>query len=301
MTASLDRLFALVKRELRADDVEVFAANHTMSEADNVVSARLPDGRQVAAVFGAIPVDREALARRLGVIVATFGQVFDDDGERRPSRPPSVAISLHDELRALATRARATDAVVIDAHSPVTWGSAIERTPWREVPSTPDLHDALRELHRRRAELEEAMTGEVSVPPEPESKTGDVRAPHQDVTSMSEPPPPGAVDPDELTRRRELTSVALGEIRQLSGVESLRRGRAMRDAATRDDLGWVVHSFATIYLAVLVYDGPFDELRAQRAIHDALPRIERLVLALPPFDPEPQPMGAVVSLRGRRR
>jgi hypothetical protein len=45
----------------------------------------------------------------------------------------------------------------------------------------------------------------------------------------------------------------------------------------------------------------FDELRAERATHEALPRIERLVAALPPLDPEPQPMGGVIAFRRQRK
>jgi hypothetical protein len=60
-------------------------------------------------------------------------------------------------------------------------------------------------------------------------------------------------------------------------------------------------SFSGIYLLCLVFDAPFDELRAERAAHESLARIERLVLALPPLDPEPQPMGGVISFRKRRR
>jgi len=41
--------------------------------------------------------------------------------------------------------------------------------------------------------------------------------------------------------------------------------------------------------------------RAERAAQESLPRIERLVLALPPLDPDPQPMGGVVALRRPRR
>jgi hypothetical protein len=51
----------------------------------------------------------------------------------------------------------------------------------------------------------------------------------------------------------------------------------------------------------MVFDGEFDELRAERAAQESLPRIERLVLALPPLDPDPQPVGGVAALRRPRR
>ena len=39
-----------------------------------------------------------------------------------------------------------------------------------------------------------------------------------------------------------------------------------------------------------------------RAALDALPRIERLVLALPPLDPKPAPIAGVIAMRrGRKR
>jgi hypothetical protein len=62
----------------------------------------------------------------------------------------------------------------------------------------------------------------------------------------------------------------------------------------------VAHSFAGIYLLVLIFDAPFDELRAERAVLDALGRIERLVLALPPHDPDPTEGAGVVAMRRRR-
>jgi hypothetical protein len=52
----------------------------------------------------------------------------------------------------------------------------------------------------------------------------------------------------------------------------------------------------------LVFAAAFDELRAERAVLESLPRIERLVLALPPLNPEPPRQGAgVVSMRRPRR
>ncbi len=82
----------------------------------------------------------------------------------------------------------------------------------------------------------------------------------------------------------------------------MRRGGHLAHTVREADLGVLVRSFASIYLLVLAFDGTFDELRAERAVEDALPRIERLVLALPPLDPKPAPIAGVISLRrGRRR
>jgi hypothetical protein len=64
----------------------------------------------------------------------------------------------------------------------------------------------------------------------------------------------------------------------------------------------VAVSFASIYLLVLAFDGPFDEVRAERAVLESLPRVERLVLALPPLDPDPiVGTGAMRMRRPRRR
>ena len=70
---------------------------------------------------------------------------------------------------------------------------------------------------------------------------------------------------------------------------------------SREGASYLVLSFSSIYLLCLVFEGDFDELRAERAAQESLPRVERLVAALPPLDPDPQPTGGVVALRGPRR
>jgi hypothetical protein len=99
------------------------------------------------------------------------------------------------------------------------------------------------------------------------------------------------------SRRAVLAARALPEL------AALRRGKHLRSVARDAEVPFVAHSFASIYLLVVVYDQPFDELRAERAIVDSLPRVERLVLALPPLDPPPpfEGAGAVAMRRPRRR
>jgi hypothetical protein len=91
--------------------------------------------------------------------------------------------------------------------------------------------------------------------------------------------------------------------RALPDIAALRKGKHVRSVARDAEVPFVAHSFASIYLLVVVYDQPFDELRAERAIVDSLPRVERLVLALPPLDPPPpfEGAGAVALRRPRRR
>jgi hypothetical protein len=91
-------------------------------------------------------------------------------------------------------------------------------------------------------------------------------------------------------------------VRALPEIAALRKGKHVRCVRGGGPAPLVAHSFAGLYLLVLVFDAPFDELRAERATLDALPRIERLVLALPPHDPDPtEGAGAIAMRRSRRR
>jgi len=98
-----------------------------------------------------------------------------------------------------------------------------------------------------------------------------------------------------------LSRRALHEVRGLSDLGALRKGKHVRHVGRADEASFIAHSFAGIYLLLLVFDGAFDELRAERAILEALPRVERLVLALPPLDPSPSTGAGVIALRRPRR
>ena len=93
---------------------------------------------------------------------------------------------------------------------------------------------------------------------------------------------------------------ALETVRGLADPATLRKGKRLRHVEREGKGPLIVHSFAGIYLLVLAYAAPFDELRAERAIAESLPRIEQLVLALPPLDPSPSAGAAVLKMRRRR-
>lgn len=284
--SAFERFVALVKRELAADDLRLLGAAEAVPEAPNVLVVRLDDGRHVVASFNESPKDRDALERRLAILTSTFAESLAPQSEKARARPP-VATSLHEELRALAQRARAHDVVVIDVGSPVVWGSA-------SVPAKPRARNdlVLREVSDRelasRVDDDSGRLQDVVAPAEssllPDDGDGD----------------DGDGDGDEVVEP-DVTRRAILALRNLPELDQIHKGRHLRHVE-RERVFFLALSFGGIYLLLLVFDGAFDELRAERAAHDALPRIERLVEALPPLDPEPpQPMGGVVALRRRRR
>ncbi|MBX3196960.1 MAG: hypothetical protein KF894_02285 [Labilithrix sp.] len=298
-----ERFVSLAKRELQADDVRMLALGEATPEADNVLVSRLSDGRHVVASFAEAPKDRDALERRLAMLANTFADALASPPSEKTRIRQPVATSLHEELKALAVRARALDVVVIDTDSPVVWGCA-------SVAARPRARNELllREVSDRelasRVDDESGPLQDVSPEPpvaapltggEPSGRRDGSPAPAESAAVVS-----GHRD-DELPRESEATRRAVAAVRRLPALDGLHKGRHLRHVE-RDTNFILALSFSGIYILCLVFEGDFDELRAERAAADALPRIERLVFALPPLDPDPpQPMGGVVALRSRRR
>ncbi len=274
-----ERFVALAKRELQADDVRLLVSGEAISDAPNVLVTRLPDGRHVVASFAAEPKDREALQRRLAMLAQTFAESLGKPASERMRARTPVATSLHEELKALAARARARDAIVIDANSPVIWGYA-------SLPARPRMHEelALREVSQREL-ASHALEDSGSL---------------QDVNVPAESSPFISGEAGDESPEPEVTRRAVAALRTLTALDSLHKGRHLRHVERENDF-FLALSFSGIYVLCLIFEDTFDELRAERAAHDALPRIERLVQALPPLDPEPQPMGGVMAFRRPRR
>lgn len=278
-----ERFVSLAKRELAADDVRLLGSGETAPEAPNVLVTRLADGRHIVATFENAPKDRDALERRLSMLASTFAEALAAPPSEKTRIRPPVATSLHEELKALAARARAVDVVVVDGDSPVVWGCA-------SVPARPRARTDLL--------LREVSDRELS------SQASDESSPLQnDITAPEESSPMASlIEVEEVEETEpEITRRALVSLRKLPALGGLHKGKHLRHVERENGSFYLAMSFSSIYLLCLVFDGDFDELRAERAAHDALPRIERLVLALPPLDPDPQPTGSVVALRRRRR
>jgi hypothetical protein len=263
----LDRLLELLRRQLGAHEVHLVDADAAPSTDAAVLECTLPDGRRLRARLAAPPADRVASEQKMRLLLDSFRDLVP--AERR-TRPPSPSALLDEELEALVTRAGAVDALVIDAHSPIVWGDADEELSLRPAYET----DVIPFRGRPRPAPLEAH-GQAEVLPFPVLPR---------------------VDP----RRREhpLSSRALSEVRARPEIASLHRGATLRHAVREEDFGYVARSFGTIYVLVLVFDAPFDEWTTERALANALPQIEKLVLALPPLDPEPH--GKRSAMRKRR-
>jgi hypothetical protein len=249
--ADLERFLGLVRRELGADDARVVEAEQEPPDEPSGLRCAMADGRWLTVRFPESPPDKELKLRRLEMLVGSFDAVIESEASTRHSSRPPVARLLHEELEALAERAMAANAIVIDANSPVEWAAA---HPQEVIP------------------LE---------------------------TRSSRPPAEGEPDRRDDRTAAAASRRALHVVRNLPEVAALRKGKHMRYVEQGGDVPLVAHSFAGIYLLVVVFVAAFDELRAERAIVDALPRIERLVLALPPLDPAPY--AGVAALRRPRR
>ncbi|NUP04474.1 MAG: hypothetical protein HOW73_00245 [Polyangiaceae bacterium] len=299
MTEELTTRFSeLVRRELGAS--EVLIADVSDPETEGAIVVALSDGRRIEARFDAPVPDADSLTRRLEILVRAFESVLLEDAPVAKKRAP-VAVSLHDELRALAMRCAAVDAIVIDAHSPVIWASATKGTTV-EVDHDPDT----------------------TMPEEAQAMLRLVRDSHRgalfalgktDAEAFSVVP----VDLDEWEpgpaaneAKLALATRAVEHVRHLPQMPTLHRGGHLAQSGQEEDFYWVARGFAGIYVLVLVFDAsptepaaepgaePPAQIRVERALRDALPRIERLVLALPPLEPDPVPAGAVAFRRRRR-
>jgi Type II secretion system (T2SS), protein E, N-terminal domain len=388
--STLEEFLAIVTRDLGAESTHVLPAAESPPEEAAALHCDLAGGRRLVVRFAAPPADAAALQRRLEMLASAFTDILPGEGRSRASRPPP-ARSLREELAALVQRAGAIEAVIIDGHSPVVWGSASDepeapapavleelRAPAQDHVQAPEQADATPKpphaaLHSVGPEDVAAVQyglasaqgvrvdpGAMAVVPRavcarhrilPVARTGDrlviAMADPRDADAVYDvvlttgldvepvfagesmaaffqhlddggdtrtyddvmaaiPADARAAREDRARRARDtwartmLTRRALAEVRALSELEGLRKGGHVRHMATGPGFGCVARSFAAIYVLILVFDNPFDELLAKRAVAQALPTIERLVAALPPLDPPP-PTAGVAAMRGRRR
>ena len=240
-----ERFAELVARELGALRVRVLDRLEPLTDVPRTLRVELSQNRCVEAVFEVAPRKRADLTRKLLLLVRAFELAIFSPKAPQGDGP---AVALAEELGALAGRAGAGDALVIDARSPVIWGSA------RGVVGTHEPAEVVR--------------------------IGKPRRP---------------AEPPSAKRRAER---AIARVRALPALVTLARGGHLAYLEQGRQGGFLARSFAGIYVIVVVFDAAIDELRAERALCEHVPAIERLIVAMPPR--EPAGGAKVVSLRAKR-
>jgi hypothetical protein len=308
---SEERLLKLVIRELGASDAKIVPPGGIVAAANNIVVAQLESRATLVAVFERAPDHADALARKLALIASTFSESARDGAEA-----PVAPRSLREELRVLAKRAMAVDAVVIDTQSPVIWGAAFLELAHKRDAELSDMSRSMLTNSRDRGAQDWDASGLL---PELEgdgpSLSFDEDASSSATNDSVSPEAQKALRALQKSHGQDHGENHLDHMHVASSFgplvyDRIDAVRSLPENQTRSSgKNWVhyqpeqfaVHAFG-IYLLVVIFEGPFEELRTRRVVSESLPRIEGLVLALPPEEPEPP--GAtpnVIAMRRRKR
>lgn len=288
----LARMLDLVRRELEAADARIEIGGREPAD-DCIVWCPLPGGARLVAIFDAPPGDRGSVRERLGVLARSFESTGESAMDISVLSGELASRRLDDELAALADRAGAVRAVVIDAQSPVIWGTSEMRRSGEDVESAFGAADALAAAERSGIDLARLL----------EQGEEDPRA-VLEARGVEPPVLSFLVRSIERIRQHSRRSGSAWHHHLLTAraIAAVRRNNAddepVKVMVHERGFGYLARSFANIYRLLLVFDGEFSELAAEGAVVHALPVIERLVLGLPPVEPPPKG-GRVIRLPPR--
>jgi hypothetical protein len=284
------RFLDLLCKELDALDARAELGGRDPDDT-KLLWANLPGGWRLVAVFGAAPADREDKQARLEKLTEGFSQTLS---EISIPAPPSVPVEsphrrLDAALEALRSRSGGVCVVVVDAHSPVLWGSSEPQRHTDDVEAMLEIGDALRATLDAGVELDAICALQAQDVP---TRLRDLGVDPERAGLLARVLAQG----DETALRHHLlTCLAVARARNEAHAVP-----ATRWAHHEAQFGYFVRGFANIYLLVDVFEGAFSELYVESAVVHALPAIEQLLLALPPLDPGPVAQGGRV-IRMRRR
>jgi len=275
------KLLDLVCHKLGADDARVEIGGKAPDDP-RLLAAPLEDGRRLVVIYAEPPSDRGEAAQRLSSLLDSFRETLAIPTEP----PPRTGSALHRELdQALATLADRTGAEtvwIIDAQSPVLWGSSEPHEAELDFDlmalcARADRH--LGELGLSWAELLAATPAENYAQLERAELTGGPLRTVQDVLMF-------------LRERSEKGGLAAAGrlLRSARALVEIRERMTHEREHVRTELRGpyvqcFAHAIAGQYQLVLVFDETYSPLHAAGNVQRALPYIEHLLLSLPPIGP----------------
>ncbi len=286
----ISKLLEVIRKELDADDARLELGGKDPGEG--AVWCALPSGFRLVVLLpdaGAERTDEElaALRERLVFLARSFDATLDRVSPPAPRPTGSPQHALDDALDVLAGQTSALAALVVDNDSPVFWGSSLNPRGDEDVSAAERAAEALALADAAELDLGAILAGtnEGPVPPELERHVAQIRADAGDER-----------DADEWNRRLTVFAATAALREACRGEGELGTRHAVHD----DDLAYLARSFSGIYWLLLAFEvSQFSELHAEAAMIHALPWIERLVLSLPPIDPDGGG-GRVLKLRRLR-
>ena len=280
----LERLLELVRSELKADDARLELGGRDPA-GDDVIWCRTREGHRVVVTFDGERPELEATREKLESLVAAFGETLEAAVETTlaPSDPQHA---LDESLDVLAAQTRALAALVVDASSPMVWGSSLKPRGPEDVLDAFDFQ----RIHASALEAELELVPLLAGGEVPETLPDDVA--------------------EYLVRVRALPELAhRDEAEWSTRGHALEAGATVRHALEGDpantrmvdhgECPFLARNFAGPYWLILVFAvDDFSELHAEAAAIHATPWLTRLVEALPPI--QPGGGGKVISLRRLR-
>ena len=286
----VERLLEVVRRELNAADVRLELGGKDPGEG--AVWCALPSGFRLVALLSETQEprgedERARLREKLVFLARSFDATFDHVGPPLPRSTGNPQHALDDALDVLADQTAAIAALVLDNDSPIFWGSSLEPRGNEDLEAAARAAEALALASAGGLDLAAILAGSSAapIPSELERPVMQIRA----AAGVER-------DAEEWHRRLTVFAAATALREACRGEGELGTRHAVHD----EDLAYLARSFGGIYWLLLAFEvSRFSELHAEAAMIHTLPWIERLVLSLPPVDPQGGG-GRVLKLRRLR-
>jgi len=296
MSLAALRLLELAKNQLGGVDAR-FEIGGEPPQDPKLLWLDLGYAQRVVVVFEEPPADPDALRARLDLLMTSFEDTrvaLDTHQAMRSDAPADRRLDA--QLDALRARSAADLVMVVDEQCPLVWSSSGLGTDV-DQPALRNLTEAQLEaeavgleldalVQLDKAELDSSIAAAFE-------RVGIASRARQRALSGQVERLQESIDPEHFSRAARAASL-VAQLDQLKsrassshppGVVHHHEDRFRAEQASQVLLGRRVTG---IYWLLISFPVSWSELHAESALRDMGPAIERLVLALPPFDPPPR-------------